>query len=364
MSTKNPREKFAHNIYSNPVLRETSGCFDGFFIDFRGVQTPVATYWALCNWGMDLTTFKNEHPDARGGGAYAGLQHTCNGKTAIMAFWETLYDNDTKRHNAKRIYPAGDDSAFGGEGEGTNFITPFPWEDNTWYRMVLRSWTDAENGTTFVGQWVQNRESGEWSLISYFDTRLVDSYIKGGMSQFQENYWEADSEPIRSFNLKNIFVKDCRDGWKYIPRTTLCIDDPAWGFRTAGTHEFGATTEYYYGSAGGDVDDPVSYDAERPITGLFALPGKGELYTVEENSTMLDSSVEVTGETARITLVTRPGAAPILGVEVEVLDDSGAVIATVAQTRPEKTTVDVPRGDGYHLTVTNLYGVKIDWELQ
>lgn len=356
MSEKQPRRYMAHNIYSNPVLRGTSGGFDGFSIDFRGIETPVATYWALCNWGMDLTSFRAIHPDAKGCGAYAGLQNTCNGKTAIMAFWETMYDGDSKRHNARRIYPAGADRAFGGEGEGTNYITPFPWEDNTWYRMVLRSWSDAENGTTFVGQWVENRESGVWSLISYFDTKLKDSFLRGGMSQFQENYWQDDSEPIRSFHLKNIFVMDHADGaWKYIPRTSLGIDDPAWGFHTGGTHEFGATTEYFFGSAGGDVEDPVAYDAARPINALFALPGEAVLPTAEKTAPT-GASVSGSGDTALLTWTVAPTAVPVLGVKAEVLDASGTVLAIVTQTRPEKNTVSVPAGERYRLTLTDLYG--------
>ena len=172
MSEQKKRLHMAHNIYSNPVLNGTGRKFDGFSIDFRGIQTPRATYWALCNWGMNLSGFRTEHPDAKGGGAYAGMQNTCNGKTAIMAFWEIFYEGESKRHNARRVYPAGKDNTFGGEGEGTNYITPFGWEDNCWYRMILRSWVDAEKGTTFVGQWICNRETGSWSLISRIPATL------------------------------------------------------------------------------------------------------------------------------------------------------------------------------------------------
>ena len=40
----------AKNIYSDPDLSKTSRQFEGFTIDFRGVDTPNSTYWALCNW--------------------------------------------------------------------------------------------------------------------------------------------------------------------------------------------------------------------------------------------------------------------------------------------------------------------------
>ena len=354
---KKKRLHMAHNIYSNPVLKETSGKFDGFSIDFRGVETPVATYWALCNWGMDLTTFKAEHPDAKGCGAYAGLQHTIHGNTAIMAFWETMYDNDKKRHNASRVYPAGKDRAFGGEGEGTNYITPFDWEANKWYRMVLRSWCDAERGTTFVGQWVQDRESGKWSLISYFDTKLKDSFMRGGMSQFQENYWQDDSEPIRSFNIKNIFVLDRSDkAWKYLPRTSLGIDDPAWHFNTAGTHDFGATTEYFYGSTGGDVEDQIAYDAQRPINALYALPIADKLPTVEEESAIAKAEISSEKGKHALSFEIAAGDAPILEISALALDKEGKVLSSVSQTRPEMTTLALPEADAYKVTFTNLYG--------
>ena len=81
----------AKNIYSDPDLSKTSKKFDGFTIDFRGIDTPNSTYWALCNWQMDLTEFKKKYPDAKGGGAYGGLQSSTYEKRAIMSFWEIQY---------------------------------------------------------------------------------------------------------------------------------------------------------------------------------------------------------------------------------------------------------------------------------
>ena len=81
----------AKNIYSDPDLSKTSRQFEGFTIDFIGIDTPNSTYWSLCNWGMDLTDFKTTHSDVTGGGAYGGLQTVINGKTAVLSFWEVLY---------------------------------------------------------------------------------------------------------------------------------------------------------------------------------------------------------------------------------------------------------------------------------
>ena len=94
----------AKNIYSDPDLSKTSGTFEAFTIDFRGIDTPNSTYWSLCNWGMDLTDFKKNHQNVEGGGAYGGLQTVINGKTAILSFWEVLYKENgvQKSHRATR----------------------------------------------------------------------------------------------------------------------------------------------------------------------------------------------------------------------------------------------------------------------
>ena len=51
----------AKNIYSDPDLSKTSKEFEGFTIDFKGVNTPNSTYQSLYNWQMDLIDFKKTH---------------------------------------------------------------------------------------------------------------------------------------------------------------------------------------------------------------------------------------------------------------------------------------------------------------
>ena len=348
----------AQNIYSNPVLRGTSGKFEGFSIDFRGVKTPKSTYWALCNWGMDLTSFKAEHPDAHGGGAYAGLQNTVIGRLAIMSFWETFYDGDKKRHNAKRVYPAGE-STFGGEGEGTNNIVPFDWETGKWYRMVLRSWTDA-SGDTFVGQWVLDVKKNDWHLVSYFNTGFKDSYLRGGMSQFQENFWDKHYRYHRSFNYKNIYVKDVTDGeWKYIARTSLSYDDPAWGYHTGGTHDFGATGEYFYGSSGGDVPDQAAYDAVRPLSAVYEVKNGDKIVAGKSVKPKLTHGEKG----AALTYTARKGEVPVLKAEVQVIE-KGKTIASVCKSSPENCAIELPTGEKYLMTLTDVLGREKSFELK
>lgn len=356
------KKHMAHNIYSNPVLNETSRKFEGFSIDFRGVQTPVSTYWALCNWGMDLTSFKAQHPDARGCGAYAGLQNTVIGRKMILSFWELFYEGESKRQTATRIYPKGKESEFGGEGEGTNYIADYPWEDNTWYRMVLRSWKNAESGSTYVGQWLQNRKTGEWTLASYFDTKLVDSCFIGGMSQFQENFWDEHSQFIREFNLKNIYVKDLKDGeWKYIEGTSLSYDDPKWHFNTAGTHNVGATTEYFFGNAGGDVEDQLEYDAVRPISAVYRVQ-KSEEFIDEQMPCGVILEKEQEGRCSVLKIENDPFKIPLLTLTIRM--DNGSGQETLYHCRPDETSVILPLAPGASckVTATDIYGRCVDYD--
>jgi len=267
----------AKNIYSDPDLSKTSRKFEAFTIDFRGIDTPNSTYWALCNWQMDLTEFKKTHTDVTGGGAYGGLQTIINGKTAIISFWEVGYkeNGESKTQRANRIYPKGDESSFGGEGEGTNYIHEFNWPTNVWHRFVIFSWTDYLTKKTFVGEWIQNLSTKEWTLFAYFNTKLDNSYITGGLSQFQENYNANYFGYERSFHIKNMYAYDRTNRkWMSLNTTKLSYDPASWGYNTAGTHDIGYTSSYFYGSTGLPVDDQKAYDESNPssVTGTIKQP--------------------------------------------------------------------------------------------
>ena len=267
----------AKNIYSDPDLSNTTRKFEAFTIDFRGIDTPNSTYWSLCNWQMDLTEFKKTHTDVTGGGAYGGLQTVINGKTAILSFWEVGYKENgvAKTQRASRIYPKGDESTFGGEGEGTNYIHEFDWPTNVWHRFVIFSWTDNLTKKTFVGEWIQNLSTQIWTLFAYFNTKLDNSYITGGLSQFQENFNANYFGYERSFQIKNMYVYDRTNRkWISLNTTKLSYDPASWGYNTAGTHDIGYTTNYFYGSSGLPVEDQKTYDASIPssITGSIKQP--------------------------------------------------------------------------------------------
>ena len=130
----------------------------------------------------------------------------------------------------------GDESSFGGEGEGTNYIHKFDWPTNIWHRFALHSWVD-DSGDTFVGELIQNLSTNEWTLFAYFNTKLKNSFITGGLSQFQENYYDKYFGVERSFQIKNMYTFDKNyKKWVSLDTTTLAYDPASLGYNTAGTH--------------------------------------------------------------------------------------------------------------------------------
>ena len=62
--------------------------------------------------------------------------------------------------------------------------------------------------------------------------------------------------------------------WISLDTTTLSYDPPSWGYDTAGTHDMGYTSSYFYGSTGLPVDNQKSYDASNPqwVKGTIKQP--------------------------------------------------------------------------------------------
>lgn len=236
-------------IFSVPDLTETSNKFNTYTIDFRGIDTPPSTYWSLVNFNLDLTDFKKTHSDVTGGGAYAGLQTLINGeKVAIISFWKINYkeDGEIKTLRFNRIYPPGEEMNFSGEGEGTTYRASYNWKTNVWYRFVLHTWEDDKTKNFFIGVWIQDLSTKEWTLFSYFNTNLNNSYIGGGngaLSLFQEIYRKLDFNYDRSFQFKNMYVFDkTNKKWESINTTYLYYNENPLLSKGVGFTQF-----YFYG---------------------------------------------------------------------------------------------------------------------
>lgn len=284
----NPDLRMAHNIYSDPDLSGTSGRFSAFSIDFMTENSAEETYWALCNWGMDVSDLASSYTVTDSGGAYAGLQNRGFDTAGIMAFWEIHYEDSSGKQyimNAHRIYPSGEDYEFGGEGEGTNYIDSYDWEPEHWYRMLLRCF-EGPFGSTVVEQWIMDLETGEWTLFSGFDTGLKNSCFLGDMSQFMENYYGESSNELRSFRFRNIFVKEYGASvWTPITASSLSTD--IWWDNKKGNYAFGSDGETLWGITNGTGEDVIKGDEHGPVSQTFSFvsdavpadPSQGTDYT-------------------------------------------------------------------------------------
>ena len=202
-----------NSIFSSPVLTNTSQKFNTYTIDFRGIDTPPATYWSLCNYALDLTDFKKTHLNVTGGGAYGGLQTLENGeKVAIMSFWKIYYQENGENKELKfnRVYPEGKELNFSGEGEGTTYRAPYNWTTGDWYRFIIHTWEDHRTKEIYIGQWIQDLSTKEWTLFAYFNTHLKNSFISSSKSLhfFQEIFIRKYLKEQRSFQLRNMYVFD------------------------------------------------------------------------------------------------------------------------------------------------------------
>jgi hypothetical protein len=168
----------AYNIYAYPQF-EGDLAFDTYMIEMYSDLDIDCTYWSLANFKMHISDeTKRLYRDISAGGAYAGLQHAGGYKKAIISFWEWHYwpdgySSDVEETNlvAECVYPTG--GVFGGEGEGSNCIKGYSWKQSHWYRMVLHTWNDPIRGTTMCGQWIQDVETGKYTLIAYLPSLFM-----------------------------------------------------------------------------------------------------------------------------------------------------------------------------------------------
>ncbi len=278
----NPENRMAHNVYAEPDLSATSGKFDGFMIDFKADQAGTATYWALCNWQMNKEDLMSKYQVMDDyAGAYAGLQLRPDGPKAIMSFWEIKYIDESgneKKIEAERIHPSGGDTnRFGGEGEGSNYICDYNWEAGKWYRMYLNCYQD-ETGKTFVEQWVADLSTEEWTMFSCFDTGLYYSYFEGDMSQFMENYDSDYANETRTFEYRNICVREYgQEDWTPILTADLSVD--TWWDNKKGSAFYGATADRFYGIANGY--GPDVYEKDEIVRDTYTIAGNAEIEEIK-----------------------------------------------------------------------------------
>ena len=145
------------------------------------------------------------------------------------------------------VYPIKDGNTFfDNEGSGANYLAKYKWKKGQWYKMYICSYTDEVSGNTFVDMWLRKVDGGMWRKICTYDTKLKNSCFFGSMSQFMENYRYKSASELRSFEYRNVYVRDVIDNkWKSIKSFRLSVDT-CWDNK-AGTYAFGATGSCLWG---------------------------------------------------------------------------------------------------------------------
>ena len=363
------RTPLAYNIYSNPTGVPLG--WNAFTIDFMSTETPNYTYWALANFSVAMTKeSKVTYRSLSGGGAYAGLQNRAptatQGFSGIMSFWEWFYtdsNGEQQSLRATRIYPKGS-SEFGGEGEGTNIIAQYNWQPNKWYRMYLKSWVNPETKTTSVGQWFLDIEAGEWTLFSYFDTHMINSYLTGNAGLFMENYVSATNTEERDFRTKNIYFMDKRTNeWVSTPSCFLSFGGHSAEYPKIGTHEFGSTDEYFWGKAGAPVENQDEYEKTAQQKAIYSIKQPEQ---PDETAAPVIKSL-TSGDTKKDGAITKTAirwemdekSTPFFSYTLKVTDQNGKELFASAATAPELTELSFENTEAAYkceLTVTDVFG--------
>lgn len=363
------RTPLAYNIYSNPTGVPLG--WNAFTIDFMSTETPNYTYWALANFSVAMTKeSKVTYRSLSGGGAYAGLQNRAptatQGFSGIMSFWEWFYtdsNGEQQSLRATRIYPKGS-SEFGGEGEGTNIIAQYNWQPNKWYRMYLKSWVNPETKTTYVGQWFLDIEAGEWTLFSYFDTHMINSYLTGNAGLFMENYVSATNTEERDFRTKNIYFMDKRTNeWVSTPSCFLSFGGHSAEYPKIGTHEFGSTDEYFWGKAGAPVENQDEYEKTAQQKAIYSIKQPEQ---PDETAAPVIKSL-TSGDTKKDAAITKTAirwemdekSTPFFSYTLKVTDQNGKELFASAATAPELTELSFENTEAAYkceLTVTDVFG--------
>ena len=325
-------------IFSVPDLSETSNKITTYTIDFRGIDTPESTYWSLANFHLDTSDFEETHSDVSGGGAYAGLQTLYNGeRVAIMSFWKINYKENGEEKDLRfnRIYPSGDEMNFSGEGEGTTYRAPYNWESNVWYRFVLHTWEDYTR-KTFIGVWIQNLSTKEWTLFAYFNTNLSYSYIGGGygaLAFFQEIFSSAHLKKERQFQIKNMYVFDkVKKEWASINKSHLYYNE-----NPEINKGIGYTPFYFYGFSGPHIDGQNEEKTEKEFTASITQPKTPDF----DKPVLKKFEVEMDSHYLKLKWEWDSTSCPIYQYTITYEDVLYGIKNTYRFTRPEKDQINL-----------------------
>lgn len=354
---------------------------DTYIGEFKADTDPLGTYYCMGQWYLNTDeTLAGKIPASTTDGvsgnneimsAYGGLQNKTNtdaygntGKVSIIAFWDVNYRDteggEIKSIRAETVYPYNKGHDFGGEGVGSNDFEQYNWETGKWYRMAIHSWQDQATGKTFVGQWFQDLSTGTWTLTSYFNTKLTNSFIDYSRNAaiFSENYDKNYAQSIRKSSYKNFYVKgNGNNNWYPLSRARLHVSFTESQKRSIGTSEFGLVDDssFYMIADGTQPSDPSTYNNSYTTYNLTQPSTPNNL-----SSPSYTYSFSYTDNNASIQWTPTSTSSPQESFEMTITDlDTNNVVSHTKTTRPEInnfTYNDIVKNYSFTLTIKDIFG--------
>lgn len=250
-------KKYAHNFYSNPIIPGQTDKYDGFYIEFKAEDAAWGTYWALCNWNMNLDNETEEYTNSYGTpfGAYAGFQVLDNGnKALIFSVWDGVRVSDNKHQWVDFVSSGFSEQEYSarnerksGEGSYTQYLFDYNWSSDKWYGMYLAS--EIINGEAHVSMYIYDISATQWTHVVTVNTHLKDSHMEGSMGMFMENYHSTSREALRSCKLRNVWIQPVGQKMTEITTFRLSTDSNvnklgSFAFNSYGNYIWAYTTGY------------------------------------------------------------------------------------------------------------------------
>ncbi|WP_190022712.1 DUF3472 domain-containing protein [Streptomyces hiroshimensis] len=343
----------ADAVYVAPAGKASIAAADILVSEFMARAAPNCTYWATQNWNA-------------GGkfGGYGGFQQSpSDGRKIITSLW----DHKDVKGCVELFYrtPEGESQPFGGEGTGRQLITPYPWESDSWYRLVFRCWDDDAPGRgTCLGQWVyavDGSMAGKWFAAGALRYPTRSERFSWGLGLFQED-WCSTGKDHREFRLRNCWSRNAGNG-QWEPWTELKVTGKNINKDWDGGFE---GKDYCWGAAGGNTVTPPE-KVEHGVDGTLDFtwnPQKDDATTVTFGNPRYQESH---ASTITVPWIISSDQVPQLSYELQILDKDGNKIPHV---EPKKRTDpfchrafvtvgdNVKPGSPYkaQLTVENVYG--------
>ncbi len=227
-------------------------------------------------------------------------------------------------------------------------MTPYNWELDQWYRMVVRTWDQDCTGTCF-GQWVKDIGNNEWKLIAVLDHPVKGIKLHGGLGLFQEDWWDS-SENVRGARVKNGYNRKVDGSWNSWATQRFSSN------HTLGTWDGGATNDYFWFKSGGATVPSIT---------------SGTLKTIAQPSTPVLDPIEFASSQAaydngqvQVSWKMKASSSPQLAYQIQLYDQpqlTGAPIAQVSETKPQADSRAFPAtlaaGTTYYakLTITDIF---------